>query len=150
MSCIGQDEGGGGVSLSEVKARYPGAQTYVFGDSARMSAELLALVRDGAKRATCTAMVDVASGEEALPQIGRSDIVTTFDGRPALVNRTMELRLVRFCDMTEELALAEGEDEDLAGWKAGHERYYRRLGIFEPQMELIWERFDVVEDLGAT
>lgn len=129
-------------------AKYPGAQTYVFGDSARLSGALLALVRAGVKRATCLSMAEVARGE-AMPQIGRCDVATTFDGRPALVNRTVELRLVRFCDMTEEMALAEGEDEDLAGWKAGHERYYRRLGVFDPEMELIWERFEVVEDLGA-
>jgi uncharacterized protein YhfF len=61
----------------------------------------------------------------------------------------MELRIVRFCDMPEALAMAEGEDETLEGWRAGHERYYRRQGIFSPEMELIWERFEVVEDLGA-
>ncbi|ABD54063.1 ASCH domain-containing protein [Jannaschia sp. CCS1] len=149
MSSIGQDEGGSGVTLTELRAKYPGAETSIFGDSATLSAELLALVRKGVKRATCTAMADVASGEDAMPQIGRIDIFTTFDGRPALATRTLELRLVRFCDMTEEMALAEGEDETLAGWQEGHGRYYRRLGIFAPDMELIWERFEVVEDLGA-
>lgn len=134
--------------LQQLTERYPGAETYVFGDSARLSAELLALVRSGKKRATCLSMAEVARGE-ALPQIGRCDIATTFDGRPALVNRTLELRLVRFCDMSEALALAEGEDETLEGWRAGHEVYYRRLGVFDPEMELIWERFEVVEDLGA-
>ena len=136
------------MRIEALKARYPGAETYVFGDSARLSAELLGLVRSGKKQATCLSMAEVARGE-AVPQIGRCDIATTFDGRPALVTRTMELRLVRFCDMPEEMALAEGEDEGLAGWKAGHERYYRRLGVFDPEMELIWERFEVVEDLGA-
>ena len=138
----------GEVELTQVLGRYPGAQTYVFGDSAHLSAELLGLVRAGVKRATCLSMAEVLRGE-AVPQIGRCDIATTFDGRPALVNRTVELRLVRFCDMTEEMALAEGEDETLAGWRAGHERYYRRLAVFDPEMELIWERFEVVEDLGA-
>ncbi|MEX3016295.1 ASCH domain-containing protein [Gymnodinialimonas hymeniacidonis] len=137
------------MDLETLLSRYPGAETYVFGDSARLSALLLGLVRSGAKRATCTAMADVAAGREALPTIGRCDIATTFDGRPALVNRTVELRLVRFCDMPEELALAEGEDETLAGWRENHERYYRRQGIFAPDMELIWERFEVVENLGA-
>lgn len=136
------------MDLEALRARYPGAVSYVFGDSARLSAELLGLVRAGRKRATCLSMAEVARGE-AVPEIGRCDIATTFDGRPALVNRTVELRLVRYCDMPEEMALAEGEDESLADWQAGHERYYRRLGVFEPQMELIWERFEVVEDLGA-
>ncbi len=132
----------------QLEARFPGAQTYVFGDSARLSAELLGLVRAGRKRATCLSMAEIEGGE-APPQIGRYDIATTFDGRPALVTRTMELRLVRFCDMPEEMALAEGEDETLEGWRAGHKQYYRRHGIFDPEMELIWERFEVIEDLGA-
>ncbi|GAB5449137.1 ASCH domain-containing protein [Gymnodinialimonas sp.] len=136
------------MTLDEVRARYPGAEAYVFGDSAALSAQLLGLVREGRKRATCLSMAEVARGE-ALPQIGRCDVATTFDGRPALVNRTVELRLVRFCDMTEAMALAEGEDETLEGWRAGHERYYRRLGVFDWEMELIWERFEVVQDLGA-
>lgn len=136
------------MTLAELQNQYPGAETYVFGDSAALSAELLGLVRAGAKRATCLSMAEVARGA-ALPALGRCDIATTFDGRPALVNRTMELRLVRFCDMTEEMALAEGENETLVGWRADHERYYRRMGIFDPEMELIWERFEVVEDLGA-
>ncbi len=136
------------MTLDALKTRYPGAETYSFGDSAQLSGLLLGLVRSGRKRATCLSMAEVAAGE-ALPQIGRCDIATTFDGRPALVNRTVELRLVRFCDMPEELALAEGEDETLAGWQENHERYYRRAGIFKPQMELVWERFEVVEDLGA-
>lgn len=136
------------MSIEDLRARFPGAETYVFGDSTRMSGELLVLVRAGKKRATCSTWAEIAAGD-ALPQIGRCDIATTFDGRPALVNRTMELRLVQFDEMTEEMALAEGEDETLDRWRAGHERYYRRLGIFEPSMELIWERFEVVEDLGA-
>ncbi|MEJ6391367.1 ASCH domain-containing protein [Gymnodinialimonas ulvae] len=136
------------MSLAALQSRFPGAVTYVFGDSARLSAHLLGLVRSGAKRATCLSMAEVARGE-AIPQIGRCDIATTFDGRPALVNRTVELRLVRFCDMGAEMALAEGEDETLEGWRAGHQAYYRRMGVFDPQMELIWERFEVVEDFGA-
>lgn len=149
MSCIGQDEGVPREALEAVRKRYPGAETYVFGDSARLSAQLLALVRTGKKRATCSTWAEIAGGE-AVPQIGRCDIATTFDGRPALVTRTMELCVVRYCDMTEEMALAEGENEDLAGWQEDHGRYYRRLGIFKPEMELIWERFEVIEDFGVT
>lgn len=136
------------TTIAELQARYRGAEPYHFGDSARLSGELLALVRQGLKRATCTTLAEVAAGE-AIPHIGRYDIATTFDGRPALIDRTVELRLVRFCDMTEAMALAEGEDDTLDGWREGHKRYYRRLGVFDQQMELIWERFEVVEDLGA-
>ncbi|MBF9060824.1 ASCH domain-containing protein [Rhodobacterales bacterium HKCCSP123] len=135
-----------GVGLDELRARYPGAETYRFGDGPALSDALLALVRAGKKRATCTAEAELGV-PEAMPVIGRCDIVLDFDDVPQLVTRTLELVRVRFRDMTEEMALMEGEDEDLAGWRAGHERYYRRAGIFAPDMGLIWERFEVVEDL---
>jgi uncharacterized protein YhfF len=136
------------VDLAGLKARYPGAETYRFGDSAALSDALLALVRAGKKRATCTAEAEIGVSE-VLPEVGRCDVVLDFDNVPQLVTRTLELVRVRFCDMTEEMALMEGEDETLAGWRAGHERYYRRAGIFAPDMGLIWERFEVVEDLGG-
>ena len=136
------------VSLADLRVRYPGAETYRFGDHAALSDALLALVRAGRKRATCTAEAELGVSE-VMPVVGRCDIVLDFDDVPQLVTRTLELVRVRFCDMTEEMALMEGEDETLAGWRAGHERYYRRAGIFAPDMGLIWERFEVVEDLGT-
>jgi uncharacterized protein YhfF len=135
------------ATLAELHRRHPDAETYRFGDGAESCAALMALVRSGKKRATCTAEAEIAAGE-ASPVVGRCDIALDFDGAPQLVTRTLELRRVRFCDMTEEMALMEGEDESLEDWRAGHERYYRRAGIFAPDMGLIWERFEVVEDVA--
>lgn len=134
--------------IAKLLARYPGAVTYRFGDTAALSDTLLALVRAGHKHATCMAEAEIAAGLPA-PQVGRCDIALDFDGMPQLVTRTLELRRVRFCDMTEDMALAEGENDDLAGWRADHEHYYRRAGHFAPDMELIWERFEVVEDMQS-
>ncbi len=137
------------MTLSEAMRRYPGAETFMFGDGPALSARLIALVRDGRKRATCSALAEFASGE-APPEVGRCDIVLDHRGVPQLVVRTVELVPVRFCEMSEAMALAEGEDDTLEGWRAGHERYYRRAGVFALDMQLIWERFDLVEDLGGT
>ena len=54
------------TSLEKLKLRYPGAETYRFGDSPALSDSLLALVRTGRKRATCTAMAEIGVSE-ALP-----------------------------------------------------------------------------------
>ena len=132
------------VTVDELKVRFPGAETFRFGDSAELSALLLGLVRAGKKRATCSHQ----GQESALPEIGRRDIALEWDGTPALVIETVELREVQFCDMTEEMALMEGENDSLAGWRKDHQRYYERHGIFDPQMTLIWERFEVLEDLA--
>jgi len=134
-------------SLERVLARYPGADCFRFGDSQALSDELIALVRSGKKRATCTHMAELEAGA-ARPEVGRRDIAMNFDGTPALVIETVEVVDTTFDRMTEEMALLEGEDESLAGWRANHERYYRRLGVFAPDLPLIWERFKVVEDFG--
>lgn len=134
-------------TLESLKARYPGAVTYKFGNTPELSDILVRLVRAGKKRATCLSQHAVEKGE-ALPVVGRCDIVVDFDEVPQLVTRTLELVPLRFCDMTEERALMEGEDATLEGWRLQHETYYRNLGIFDPEMTLYWERFEVVEDLG--
>jgi len=132
------------VTLDDLTARHPNAETFRFGDSAELSALLLGLVRAGKKRATCS-----HEGQEgAFPVLGRCDIALEWDGRPALLIKTVELRNVRFCDMTEDMALLEGENDSLAGWRADHQRYFERHGIFDPQMMLMWERFEVLEDFA--
>ena len=136
------------LTLQDAKDRYPGAQTFRFGDTADLSDALLALVRAGRKRATCTHLQEWEDGTLP-PEVGRCDIAVNFDGTPALVIETLEVVETRFQDMTEEMALAEGENETLSGWRRDHERYYRRLGVFAPDMPLIWERFAVIEDFGG-
>ncbi|MBF9049307.1 ASCH domain-containing protein [Roseobacter sp. HKCCD9010] len=135
-------------TLEDVKTRYPGAQTFKFGDSATMSAELLALVRAGVKTATCGALRDYPEGSADMPVKGRRDIALEWDDCPALVIETVEVSVCRYCDVTEDFALAEGENETLDGWREDHRRYFERNGGFDPEMELVCERFRMVEDLA--
>ncbi|MGF1447711.1 MAG: ASCH domain-containing protein [Pikeienuella sp.] len=134
--------------VEALQARYPGAETFRFGDSAELSAELLELIRTGRKRATVTALRDVEAGREAMPELGRQDIALDWDGRPALVIETVEVRVQRFDEVDEAFALDEGEDDSLAGWRASHREYFERNGGFDPAMMLICERFRVVETIG--
>jgi uncharacterized protein YhfF len=135
--------------LKEVLTRYPGAQTFKFGDSAKMSADLLALVRAGKKTATCGALRDYPEGSPDTPVVGRRDIALEWDDSPAAVIETLDVTICRFCDMTEDFALAEGENETLEGWREDHRRYFERNGGFDPEMELLCERFRLVEDLAG-
>ncbi|WP_412074077.1 ASCH domain-containing protein [Tritonibacter mobilis] len=134
-------------TLKLLKHRYPTAQTFKFGDSAELSAALLALVRSGKKVATCGAVRDFENGEP-MPQIGRRDIALHWDDTPALVIETVELIQCRFDEVTEVMALAEGEDDSLGGWRRGHRAYFERNGGFSPDMQILWERFLLVEDFG--
>ncbi|PJE30431.1 ASCH domain-containing protein [Pseudooceanicola antarcticus] len=122
--------------------------SFTFGDSEALCSELIALVRSGAKTATCGALRDFGEGGEAMPVVGRRDIALNWDGTPALEIETVEVFTCRFDEVSEDFALAEGEDESLAGWRAGHEAYFTRNGGFSPDMMLVCERFRVVRDLA--
>ena len=136
------------MTRDEAMARYPGAETFTFGDSRALCDALLAPVRSGAKRATCVALRDFTDGGEALPVTGRRDIALDWDGNPALVIETTEVTTRRFSDVDSDFALAESEDETLEGWRAGHRDYFARNGGFDPGMELVCERFRLIEDLA--
>ncbi|GHF08869.1 ASCH domain-containing protein [Aliiroseovarius zhejiangensis] len=134
--------------MEDLQVTYPGAGTFKFGDGPELSARLIALVRSGKKRATCGALADFADEPEAMPVVGRTDIATNWDGTPALVIKTVRVQQIRFCDVTEEMALAEGEDDSLEGWRKGHEAFFARNGGFDPEMMLVFEHFDLIEDLA--
>ncbi len=137
------------MDLQEALARYPGAQTFKFGDNAALCGELLALVRAKRKTATCDALRNYPEGSPDTPKVGRRDIALEWDGRPALVIETVDVTIRRFCDVPEAFALAEGENETLEGWREDHRRYFERNGGFEPEMELLCERFRLIEDLAV-
>ena len=137
------------TDIEDLLTRYPGAETFVFGDNEALCAELLALVRSGRKTATCGALRDFEAGAEPMPVVGRRDIALEWDGTPALVVETLQVTTRRYCDVDADFALAEGENGSLAGWRADHRRYFERNGGWEPEMELVCERFRMVEDLGT-
>lgn len=134
------------MTLEDVKRRYPGAQTFRFDATEANCKLLLGLVRSGAKRATCEALSVYQSGEEAMPQVGRQDIALDWDGAPALVIETTQIEIVRFDEVDEAFALAEGEDDSLEGWRRTHQDYFERTSGFSPDMLVVCERFELVED----
>lgn len=135
------------MTLAEVQARYPGAVAFKFGDNEAMCEELLGLVIAGKKRATCGAWRDFKDNPDEMPVVGRRDVATHWDGTPAIVIETRAVSFCTFQEIDEEFALAEGENDDLAGWRRDHAAYFRRNGGFSPDMELICERFEVIEVL---
>ena len=136
------------LSLDDACSRYPGAETFTFGDSAELSKRLLQLVRSGKKTATCGALRDFAAGGEAMPSVGRRDIALEWDRRPALVIETIDVFQAAFADVDEEFALAEGENTTLAGWRRDHRMYFERNGGWSEDMMLVCERFRLVEDFA--
>ena len=134
---------------SSLLSKDPNAVTFRFGDSDAMNRELIALVRAGKKRATMGRLSDFGPGKEAKPVVGRCDIITEWDGTPAVVVRTVSVEEMPLNEISEDFALAEGENETYREWYDDHRRYFERNGGWAPDMMMICERFEVVEDLGS-
>lgn len=116
-------------------------ESFAFGDSPELADELLALVLEGKKRATCWAVAEGMKGAE----IGKPVVVRDGRGRPRAVLQTLELTRRRFGEVDEQFAFDEGEgDRSLAYWRGAHQCYFTRLKLFEPGMMLWCERFRLV------
>ena len=121
-------------------------ESFAFGDSPELADELVALVLEGKKRATCWAVVEGMKGAE----IGEQMVVRDGAGRPRAVVQTVELRQCRFDEVDEQFAFDEGEgDRSLAYWRGAHQRYFTRLKLFQPDMMLWCERFRLVRTIPA-
>lgn len=119
-----------------------------FGDSPELADALLALVLAGKKTATCGALRDYGMGKEAMPVVGRRDVVLNGAGDAAAIIETLSLEIMRFDAVTSAFSDLEGEGP-YAKWRAEHEAYFARNGGFAPEMELVCERFKLVEVLPA-
>ena len=53
-----------------------------------------------------------------------------------------------FGKMNEVCIAAQGEFRKLNHWRYGYEAYLTRMGWFSPNVEMMFERFEIVEDFG--
>lgn len=134
------------MKAEEIDARLANSITFTFGDTQELCNELLNLVRLGKKTATCGALREFGPDGDALPVVGRQVIALNWDGTPALILETLEVTQQRFGDVDESFALAEGENDDLEGWRHDHQKYFARNGGFDNEMILVCERFKLVYD----
>jgi uncharacterized protein YhfF len=127
----------------------PDPVTFSFGDSPALADELLALVLAGTKTATCGALREFAPvGGEAMPVVGRRDVVLDGQGRRAAVIETVEVNLRRFDEVDAQFAFDEGEgDRSHDYWREAHRTYFERNGGFSPDMMVVCERFRLIERL---
>jgi len=129
---------------------HAGAVTFSFGDNPALADELLGLVLAGQKTATCGPLRDFGPGGEPMPEVGRRDVVLDGKGRRAVVIETVEVTTRRFDEVDEAFARDEGEgDRSLASWREAHRTYFARTGGHSPDMQLVCERFRLVEVIAA-
>lgn len=120
-----------------------------FGATPEVADELAALVRDGVKTATASALWDYEAEGESLPEEGEFSIVLDGRGHPVALIATTRVQVVAFDAVTEEHARAEGEgDRTLAYWREVHERFFSEHKShdreFAADMPVVCETFEVV------
>lgn len=125
-------------------------QTWHFGNTPEMAAELAGLVISGKKTATASLLaVNEIRPDEAPIDDGYS-VVTDIDGEPLCIIQTTEIRHIPFSEVDAEFASDEGEgDQSLEYWRAVHHRYFTReaaeLGLeFNENSLICCERFRLV------
>lgn len=133
--------------IEQLTVKYPGAIAWAFGDSPEMADELAELVIKGKKTASCGSLSSFKNEDES-PTIGGYSIILNGRDEPVCVIRTILLRIVRFCDVGEDLARKEGEgDLSLKYWREEHKAFFSREGTYQEDMELVAEEFERVEVL---
>lgn len=133
--------------IDDLQMKYPGSQAWSIGDNADMANELADLVMKGIKTASCGSLASYQT-EESAPKIGSFNIILNGFGSPVCVIRIVSMRLVRFCEVTEDFAKKEGEgDLSLDYWRKEHQAFFTREGFYSEKMELVAEEFELVEIL---
>jgi uncharacterized protein YhfF len=129
------------VSQNAVPEQYRSLRSFVFGDSPKLADELLELVLEGVKTATCS-----TEDEPNTSTPGERWIVRDGRGTPRCVIETLEVSYRRYSEVDAAFAHDEGEgDRSLAFWRDAHRRYFGRQGKFSEDMMLMCERFRLVE-----
>ncbi len=121
-----------------------------WGDSPEMADKLGALISDGTKTATCSALWEYEAEGEPLPETGEKTIVLGGNGDPLCIVETTEVAVRPYDEVDARFAHEEGEgDRSLEYWREAHWRFFSRalpnVGK-EPtgDMPLVCERFRVV------
>ncbi len=120
-----------------------------FGADTASADALLALVLDGTKTATASALWDYEATGEPLPRSGNLSIVTDGAGHPRALIRTTDVRIVPFGEVDEAHARAEGEgDRSLSHWRRVHREYFTEHAEhgrgFAQDMPVVLESFEML------
>jgi uncharacterized protein YhfF len=128
-------------------------KTYVaegWGDSPAMADELGALVVQGTKTATCSALWEWQAEGNLIPQAGLITIALDGRGEPLCIVETVEVTVRKYNEVAADFAREEGEgDLSLNYWREAHKNYFSRVlkkidKEFSEDMPLVCERFRVI------
>jgi len=121
-----------------------------FGDNPKLANELVGLIMEGKKTASCALMYEYKKENEELPVSGQVKLVVDGSYNPVCVIETTEVQVKPYREVDQGFAYDEGEDDrSYESWDREHRKYFRRFlgqeGIeFDDKMLLVLERFRLV------
>ena len=121
-----------------------------YGDSPEMRNELLGLILEGKKTATCGSLFQFEHEGYATSQVGDKRVVVDGSGAPACITEIVEVTIQKFKEVKEDFARDEGEgDGSLEYWRKAHWEFFSRVlppigGEVSEDMMVICERFKVI------
>ena len=121
-----------------------------WGDSSALADELGALIVQGTKAATCSALWEWEAEGNPIPQVGLITIALDGRGEPLCIVETVEVTVRKYNEVDADFAREEGEgDLSLDYWREAHRNYFSRvlpkIGLeFSEEMPLVCERFRVI------
>ncbi len=121
-----------------------------WGDSPEMADELGALITQGTKTGTCSALWEWEAEGNPIPEKGLITVVINGRGDPLCIVETVEVTVRNYNEVDADFARAEGEgDLSLEYWRAAHKRFFTRILAkigkeFSENMPLVCERFKVI------
>ncbi|HEX6035496.1 MAG TPA: ASCH domain-containing protein [Anaerolineales bacterium] len=121
-----------------------------WGDSPALADELGALIVQGTKTATCSALWEWEAEGNPIPQAGLITIALDGRGEPLCIVETMEVTVRKYNEVDADFARDEGEgDLSLEYWRQAHKNYFSRVlpkigREFSEDMPLVCERFRVI------
>ncbi len=128
-------------------------KTYVaegWGDSPAMADELGALIVEGIKTATCSALWEWEAEGNPIPQKGLITIALDGRGQPLCIVEAVEVSVRKYNEVDANFARDEGEgDLSLGYWREAHRDFFSRVlpkigKVFSEEMPLVCERFRVI------
>ncbi len=132
-----------------VKERKRPIETH-FCDNQKDADECAYLVQKSIKQATSTSDWWYKKYKMQYPKIGDQYIITNWDGEAKAIIETTKVSFVKYCDISEEYAVIEGEgDKTLDYWKSVHWAYYiREMKPFKEtpheEMIIVCEEFKTI------
>lgn len=129
------------------------SKTYIaegWGDTSAMADELGALIAQGTKTGTCSALWEWEAEGNPIPEVGLITIALDGRGEPLCIVETVEVSIRKYNEVDADFARAEDEgDLSLEYWRAAHKRFFTRIlskfgREFSEDMPLVCERFRVI------